>query len=362
MGSYCGPFNGPFRDKLLNQRFRGDCEERGIPASSNVDPVRFLLTETEIGQFAMESLPTDSLSLENGLMTTKATRWPVMIDPQNQANTWIKNRETPNGLVTTTLSDKRFRNNLETTMCDGLPFLIQHIEEEVDPVLDPVLNKLIIKTGRSMKINLPDKEGCDYNDKFRLYFTTKLANPHYTPELSAQTTIIDFTVTIGGLEDQLLSIVVLYERPDLEEARLTLVKEITQYKAKVLELEAQLLFKLANVQGNLLDDKEILDVLNNTKVTSIEVAEKLKAGSETQSNIQITCEDYRPVATRGSIIYFLFTECSAINPMYQNSLKQFLDLFDRAMNEAEPNPTVSVRCKNIIETATHITWFYFTRG
>merc|ERR1711871_1919322 len=136
----------------------------------------------------------------------------------------------------------------------------------------------------------------------------------------------------------------------------------TEYKAKVLELEAQLLYKLANVQGNLLDDKDILDVLNNTKTTSMEVAEKLKAASETQQNIQTTCEDYRPVATRGSIIYFLFTECSQINPMYQNSLKQFLDLFDRAMNEAEPNPTVSVRCKNIIETATHITWFYFTRG
>merc|ERR1711871_414803 len=362
MGSYCGPFNGPFRTKLLEKRFRNDAEERGIPLSATVDPVRFLLDDTTLGKFALEGLPTDSLSLENGLMTTKATRWPIMIDPQNQANTWIKNREAPNGLVTCTLSDKRFRDNLEMTMCGGLPFLIQHIEEEVDPVLDPVLNKLIIKTGRSMKINLPDKEGCDYNDKFRLYFTTKLANPHYTPELSAQTTIIDFTVTIGGLEDQLLSIVVLYERPDLEEARLTLVKEITQYKAKVLELEAQLLFKLANVQGNLLDDKEILDVLNNTKVTSIEVAEKLKAASETSANISATCEDYRPVATRGSIIYFLFTECSQINPMYQNSLKQFLDLFDRAMNEAELNPTVSVRCKNIIETATHITWFYFTRG
>lgn len=360
--SYCGPFNGPFRSKILNKRFRGDCEERGLPLSATVDPVRFLVDEIVLGQFALEGLPTDALSLENGLMTTKATRWPIMIDPQNQANTWIKNREAPNGLISCTLSDKRFRQNLETTMCDGMPLLIQHIEEEVDPVLDPVLNKLIIRTGRSCKINLPDKEGCDYNDNFKLYFTTKLANPHYTPELSAQTTIIDFTVTMQGLEDQLLSIVVLQERPDLEEQRQTLVKDITQYKAKVLELEAQLLYKLANVQGNLLDDKDILDVLNNTKTTSMEVAEKLKAASETQTNIQTTCEDYRPVATRGSIIYFLFTECSQIDPMYQNSLKQFLELFDQAMNEAEKNPTVSIRCKNIMEEASHLTWFYFTRA
>jgi len=285
-----------------------------------------------------------------------------MIDPQNQANAWIKNREGPNQLITTTLADKRFRLHLENTMCEGSPLLIQHIEEEVDPVLDPVLNKLVIRTGKSLKINLPDKEGCDYNENFRLYFTTKLANPHYTPELSAQTTIIDFTVTIQGLEDQLLSIVVLQERPDLEQIRQQLVKEIAMYKAKVSELEAQLLYKLANVQGNLLDDKDILDVLNNTKTTSIEVAEKLKAASETQVNIQTTCENYRPVATRGSIIYFLFTECSQINPMYQNSLKQFLDLFDQAMQEAQANANVNQRCLNIMEEASHITWFYFTRG
>jgi len=360
--SYCGPFNGTFRDKLLNKRFRGDCEEKGLPLSASVEPVRFLLEEAQLSEFALEGLPTDKLSLENGLMTTKATRWPIMIDPQNQANAWIKNREGPNNLSTTGLSDKRFRQLLETTMCEGDPLLIQHIEEEVDPVLDPVLNKMIIRSGKNLKINLPDKEGCDYNDKFRLYFTTKLANPHYTPELSAQTTIIDFTVTIGGLEDQLLSIVVLQERPDLEEQRQTLVKEIAMYKTKVLELEAQLLFKLANVVGNLLDDKDILDVLNNTKVTSVEVAEKLKAASETQENIQITCEDYRPVATRGSIIYFLFTECSDINPMYQNSLSQFLEMFNLAMTDSEANPTVSVRCKNIIEAASHLTWFRFTRG
>merc|ERR1711998_631297 len=130
-------------------------------------------------------------------------------------------------------------------MANGTPLLIENIEEEVDPVLDPVLNKAVIRSGKFLKINLPDKEGCEYSDAFRLYFTTKLSNPHYTPELSAQTTIIDFTVTMQGLEDQMLSIVVNNERPDLEEQRVQLMKDITEFKAKKAELEAQLLYKLA---------------------------------------------------------------------------------------------------------------------
>lgn len=61
-----------------------------------------------------------------------------------------------------------------------------------------------------------------FNPDFRLILHTKLANPHYKPELQAQTTLINFTVTHKGLEEQLLAEVVKAERPDLEESKVTL--------------------------------------------------------------------------------------------------------------------------------------------
>lgn len=67
-------------------------------------------------------------------------------------------------------------------------------------------------------IKIGDKE-CEYNPKFRLILHTKLANPHYQPELQAQATLINFTVTRDGLEDQLLAAVVSMERPDLEQLK-----------------------------------------------------------------------------------------------------------------------------------------------
>lgn len=63
-----------------------------------------------------------------------------------------------------------------------------------------------------------DKE-VEYNQDFRLLLHTKLANPHYKPEMQAQTTLINFTVTRDGLEDQLLAEVVKAERPDLEQLK-----------------------------------------------------------------------------------------------------------------------------------------------
>ena len=77
--------------------------------------------------------------------------------------------------------------------------MIESIENDVDPMLDPILEKQIIVRGRSKLLKMGDQE-MDYDDKFRLYMTSRLANPLFSPELAAKTTIIDFTVTLGGLE------------------------------------------------------------------------------------------------------------------------------------------------------------------
>ena len=117
-----------------------------------------------------------------------------MIDPQGQGRSWIINRETPNGLKVVSFADKMFRFNLEDALTFGKPLLIENIEEDV-PLMDPILEKAIVKQGKGWKIALADKE-LDYTETFKLFMTSRLPNPHYTPELSAKVTVIDFTVTM----------------------------------------------------------------------------------------------------------------------------------------------------------------------
>ena len=59
----------------------------------------------------------------------------------------------------------------------------------------------------------------------RLYLNTKLSNPKYTPAVFGRTSIINYTVTLKGLEDQLLSVIVGFEKKELEEDRARLIQE-----------------------------------------------------------------------------------------------------------------------------------------
>jgi len=77
---------------------------------------------------------------------------------------------------------------------EGKTLLIEGIENEVDPQLDPVLEKQIQTKGKNTFINVGGTD-MDYNDNFNMFLTTKLSNPQISPELSAKTTIIDFAVT-----------------------------------------------------------------------------------------------------------------------------------------------------------------------
>lgn len=100
----------------------------------------------------------------------------------------------------------------------GLPVLLENIDETLDPSLEPLLLKNIIKVGGIYSIRLGDNT-VPYSFDFKFFVTTKLANPHYLPEICIKVCIINFTVTPDGLEDQLLVDVVKFEQPELEQMK-----------------------------------------------------------------------------------------------------------------------------------------------
>ena len=246
-------------------------------------------------------------------------------------------------------------------MGEGQALIITGVEEEIDPMFDPVLEKQLVIKGKRKFVNVSDKL-MDFDDKFMMYFITRLPNPSFSPELQAKTTVVDFTVTQKGLEEQLLGKVIGKEQKSLEDQLNDVLEEVNVNTKNLMAFDALLLGRLTDNTGNLLEDEELIGVLASTKAKAAEVNQKLSAAADTKSSIAEKREQFRPVATRGSILYFSIVEMSGVNCMYQTSLSQFLMLFMESMDKAEKASLSSKRVANIIETMTYMVYRYINRG
>ena len=357
--SYSGPFNSEFRDMLMHQ-WQGLLKTKKLPFTENINVVNMLINDNEASEWALQGLPSDELSLQNASIVTKARSYPLLIDPQGQGKNWMVAKESSNELQVTNLNHKYFKTHLEDSLSLGRPLLIEDVGEELDPVLDNLLEKNFVKQGKALKVMLGDQEK-DVMEGFNLTITTKLPNPSYSPEISARCAIIDFTVTMKGLEDQLLGRVIRMEKSELEQERVKLCEDVLENKATMKELEDSLLAKLNTVEGSLVDDEELINVLQETKQTASDVGKKLQVAAETEKKINSAREEFRGVATRGSILYFLIVELSKVNVMYQTALRQFLVLFDISVTKSKPTHVVEKRIGNILDFLTKSVWKYTNR-
>ncbi|XP_033732158.1 dynein beta chain, ciliary-like [Pecten maximus] len=358
--SYSGCFTKLYRLDMMDNHWLPYLKalKSPIPVSEGLDPLTLLTDDAQIASWNNESLPSDRMSTENATILSNCERWPLMIDPQLQGIKWIKTKYGAD-LKIVQLGQKGYLDALERAVSSGDVVLIENLGEYVDPVLDPLIGRNTIKKGRAIKMG--DKE-VEYHKDFRLILQTKLANPHYQPEMQAQATLINFTVTKDGLEDQLLAAVVSKERPDLEKLKADLTRQQNQFKITLKELEDSLLARLSAAEGNFLGDYALVENLETTKRTAAEIEVKAEEAKKTEVEINIAREIYRPAAARASLLYFILNDLHKIHPMYQFSLKAFSVVFEKAIDRAEPAEDVKTRVNNLIDCISYSVFMYTARG
>ncbi|KAJ8925640.1 hypothetical protein NQ315_009485 [Exocentrus adspersus] len=358
--SYVGCFTKKYRTDLLYKYWKPFLSTLStpIPMTEGLDPLSLLTDDAKIAQWNNENLPNDRMSTENACILTNSSRWPLMIDPQLQGIKWIKTKY-GESLKIARLTQRTYLDTIETCISTGKVILLENIGETLDAVLDSILGRVLIKKGRAIKIG--DKE-VDYDPRFRLILHTKLANPHYKPEIQAQTTLINFTVTRDGLEEQLLAEVVKAERPDLETLKSSLTKQQNDFKITLKSCEDNLLYKLSSATGNILGDVELVLNLETTKKTANEIAIKVEEAKITSVKIDEAREQYRPCAARASLLYFILNDLNRINAIYQFSLKAFSVVFKDALARAEAAEKLKDRVVNLLDSITFSVFMYTSRG
>jgi len=320
-------------------------QECKIPCADEFDLPSVVGDQVKIRQWIIDKLPNDAVSVDNAITMENSKRWPLMIDPQIQGNKWVKNTY-GDELRTLRLTQGDYARKLETAIQFGQPVLIENVQEALDPMLDPLLQKQFYKAGNLLMIRLGDAT-IEYSKEFNLFITTKLPNPHYAPEICVTVTVLNFVTTWEGLADGMLATLVAKENPEMEKKRVALVIESAESKAALKNIEDTILKLLSEASGNILDDEVLIDTLTQSKVTSNAIEEKVKIQEKTQQQINQTRAIYKPVADRSAALFFVVSDLGNVDPSYQYSLEWFVNIFLVSIDTAPQSPKKADRIKNL---------------
>ncbi|XP_050297987.1 dynein axonemal heavy chain 3 [Anthonomus grandis grandis] len=335
--AYLGAFTVDYRRNLI-KGWNDLSLSLGIPCSENFSLVTTMGEPVVIRSWNIAGLPVDNYSVENGIIASTARRYPLMIDPQGQANKWVKNMEKNNRLQVIKLTDANYVRVLENAITFGTPVILENINEDLDAVLDPILSKNIFKQQGVWYLKLADNV-LEYSFDFRFFITTRLRNPHYLPEIAVKVSLLNFMITPQGLQDQLLGIVVAREKPELEEKKNAMIVESANNKKMLKEIEDKILEVLSTSEGNILEDETAIKILSSSKVLSADIEEKQKQAAKTEVEIDFARNQYVPVSKHSSILFFCISDLANIEPMYQYSLGWFINLYNQAITNS-PQSTV----------------------
>ncbi len=137
--AYLGVFTSVYRSFALTA-WTALLAEKQIACADNFSLAAVVGDPVQIRNWTLQQLPNDAFSVANATIMSKSNRFPLMIDPQGQANKWIKNMEKANNLKVAKL-DSTFARALEACIMIGTPLLVENVGEQLDPVLEPILLK-----------------------------------------------------------------------------------------------------------------------------------------------------------------------------------------------------------------------------
>ena len=133
------------------QAYRQDCiktwinmiRDFNIKSNNEISLNAILGDQVKIRQWLIDKLPQDQFSIDNAIILENSDRWPLMIDPQLQANIWIKNKEAKFNIkvVKPTMDPKIMSRTLEIAVGMGSPVIFEDAGESFDPMLEPLLGK-----------------------------------------------------------------------------------------------------------------------------------------------------------------------------------------------------------------------------
>eukprot|EP00580_Thalassiosira_gravida_P013013 CAMPEP_0201649336 /NCGR_PEP_ID=MMETSP0493-20130528/39238_1 /ASSEMBLY_ACC=CAM_ASM_000838 /TAXON_ID=420259 /ORGANISM="Thalassiosira gravida, Strain GMp14c1" /LENGTH=1668 /DNA_ID=CAMNT_0048125185 /DNA_START=87 /DNA_END=5093 /DNA_ORIENTATION=- len=323
--TYSGFFTFNTRRSLLHQ-WRNALDLLGIEFRDDLSMMESLSRASERLEWQSQGLPSDSLSLENGVILDRCVRFPLIIDPSGHAIDFIMSKYKNQKIQKTSFLDKAFMKTLAGAVRFGTTLLVENVEK-LDPVLNPILNKEIQRTGGRSLVRIGTEE-VDYSPKFNIILTTKNPAVKFTPDICSRVTLVNFTVTPAGLQSQSLSRILECEKPEIEKQRNDILKLQGEQNVKLRGLEEQMLKEISAVEGNILDNDRVVEGMERLMKEGAEVEHAIAKSAEVMAEVEHAISKFEPFSLICKHLFVLFAGMREIDFLYEFTAKSFMSILD----------------------------------
>lgn len=289
-------------------------KESGLKYKPELFISEFLSTASERVLWESHKLPKDEICSQNAIILKRFNRYPLIIDPSGQAQDFVLSYYAERKIEKTDFQEKNFLKILEKCLRFGLPVLIENVEK-LDPMMNSVLNKETFKVSGRILVRVGDQE-IDFNKNFKMFMITKNSEAKFTPDLCSRVTFVNFTVTQSSLENQCINLYLKNERPEIEEDRIKLLKLQGEFLLKLRKLEDDLLVKISEQTGNILENEPLLQTLDTLKVQAEEVNREMEESDKVLEKVNLVTLEYQQIAFFSAKIYFTLQKLAEVNKLY----------------------------------------------
>jgi dynein heavy chain len=370
--AYLGAFTKAYRGEIVEswtELIRND----EIPLTISDNPMaimqRVLGDSMKIEDWKMKKLPNDTFSVDNAIIMENSSRWPLLIDPQSQAFDWInetysnrnekeleisyKNKKGGQltgsyHVIRPSMDNDEIMKKVGICVRSGFKLVFEGVGEQLPASLSALYRKDYIRESGAAYLSLSKNARYEVDEKnFKFFITTKLPKPHYLPEICVALTIVNFTVTEDGMEDQMLNFVIEREEARIETLRKTLIQKLNDFKIHKKKSEDNILEQLSANDDNegsdntILDNITLINTLRGSKEKSAEFAQELKKQETFQEEIKKKQAEYRPVANHVAQLFFTVSDLSNIEPVYQYSLNWYKDIFGTTIRHTSADTNIT---------------------
>uniref|UniRef100_A0A0N5CE75 Cytoplasmic dynein 2 heavy chain 1 n=1 Tax=Strongyloides papillosus TaxID=174720 RepID=A0A0N5CE75_STREA len=350
-------FMGTYSEDLRSSMLEEWCKILNI---EDFNLTRFLATDNEILSWKRNGLPEDQLSIENTTILFNSIDYCLIIDTTGRVPDFLYKELQDSNVEVIKAGRNDFLLQIELGVRFGKTIIVNDIVD-IEPGIFELLRRTISTQGPRQVIQIGSNDKVDFNPSFKLFLCTKNTHIKLPTYVSSLLTEVNYSTTKSGLTAQLLSLSISIQKPELDRKSSELTSEAEKMQIKLHELENVLLDELANSTGSIIENKQLLDSLNDIKENSEKIGIALKESEQLQKELSKQRNVYLELANKSSALYFAIKDLHKQNNMYNFGVNTIIKLFKKVLIE-NGKDEVAGKLENLYKILRQRVFIYVSRG